>query len=512
VADIQRLQDFAAANGFDLTRPLRHEQVVRLIENWLPRMMFYEDERFHPISLDEVFSMVDETFAALPEAAKDTWRLTRAVRTGTNTFETRTFDPPMVYEPAPLVLGDGLVVNSIIPLDSGPTAENALVLPAADGSTVVSHGATFRRANMFFGPLTTVSGTNTASPGDPFLPRAPQITVMALLENLIDLLKYELAVADASDYPPDGMRGGFDVIDRIIHPIGQPQVFLTGSQKRQILRDMIASFEDETIDPPTLPPGWVIDRIAWDTVTRYAFLEYMFFYAYNDFERYQTAIFDNEHEGDDEGCCLVFDRGVLNEAAVSTDPLTIRRILPFAIITSVHEEYQNADLFRLVEVPQIDPNDPPLARDVVDFTVFIAGGSHATYLTPGSHDLVDFGDYWGWVGEKAPILFIIWPVILAVAILLSIIEHFIDTEDYTSEDGIRGGPPEIVGGDPLAVPTRIVVLPMSGDNHIYLPANEALLRLRAFAGKWGGHAGVVDKSPQFRSKSGRYFRKLLANR
>ena len=43
-------------------------------------------------------------------------------------------------------------------------------------------------------------------------------------------------------------------------------------------------------------------------MTRFAFLEYYFFYAYNDFERYQTAIFDNEHEGDDEGCCLVFDR------------------------------------------------------------------------------------------------------------------------------------------------------------------------------------------------------------
>ena len=44
--------------------------------------------------------------------------------------------------------------------------------------------------------------------------------------------------------------------------------------------------------------------------SRFAFLEYYFFYAYNDFERYQTAIFDNEHEGDDEGCCLVFDRAV----------------------------------------------------------------------------------------------------------------------------------------------------------------------------------------------------------
>src|SRR5687767_14583091 len=59
-----------------------------------------------------------------------------------------------------------------------------------------------------------------------------------------------------------------------------------------------------------LPPGWRLDKRAWDAVTRYAFLEYYFLYAYNDFERYQTTPFDNEHEGDDERCWLVFDRNV----------------------------------------------------------------------------------------------------------------------------------------------------------------------------------------------------------
>jgi hypothetical protein len=125
------------------------------------------------------------------------------------------------------------------------------------------------------------------------------------------------------------------------------------------------------------------------------------------------------------------------------------------------------------------------------------------------HDLVDFGDYWGWVDENASPLLVLAPVILVVAIILSIIEHFVDTEDFTSEDGVRGGPPDVIDGHPTAISTHVFMLSMSADNHIYLPANESLLRLRAYAGKWGGHDGSVDKSPPFAPKTRRYFRKLL---
>ena len=50
---------------------------------------------------------------------------------------------------------------------------------------------------------------------------------------------------------------------------------------------------------------------------------------------------------------------------------------------------------------------------------------------------------------------------------------------------------------------------MSARNHIYQRRHEDLLALRAYAGKWGGHDGIVDKSPPFAPKTGRYFRKLL---
>jgi hypothetical protein len=58
----------------------------------------------------------------------------------------------------------------------------------------------------------------------------------------------------------------------------------------------------------------------------------------------------------------------------------------------------------------------------------------------------------------------------------------------------------------------VIVLPMSSDHHIYdgQPDTQDLLLLRSYAGKWGGHDGIVDNSPKFVAKSGRYFRKLLS--
>ena len=42
------------------------------------------------------------------------------------------------------------------------------------------------------------------------------------------------------------------------------------------------------------------------------FMEYDFIYAYNDFSRY-GGVFTNEHEGDNEGCCVVFERLALQD-------------------------------------------------------------------------------------------------------------------------------------------------------------------------------------------------------
>ena len=522
MADLQGLRGFANEHDFGLTAPLTNAQVRRLAEYWLPQMRFHWDERFHPVTLDDMFGMVEGTFAALPPEAQDSWRVGVRVRDGTDAV-VRSFDPPVVHVPDGTAItqtGQGPVsVKVRRVLNDGTPGRPALHLPEVDGDTVVTHGASFGRANQFFGPLVTLSGTNTAAPGDPFLPRAdepmpgepgerrPRVTVMAAFMNLLDLLRYELLVAGTDDYPPDGMRHGFGITGRLLRSEPNAPAFPPEAQRAFLLAAIRAVEAGEPLPEP--PDGWRLDRTAWNTVVRYAFLEYYFFYAYNDFERYQTAIFDNEHEGDDEGCCLVFDRAVINTAAAGGMAALIRAV-PSAIITSVHEEYQDADIIRFIAPPLIQPGDPvPPARDVVDFTIYVAGGSHATYLTSGDHDIVDFQDTWSYVAENAPLLLILAPLVLVISIILAILEHFIDTEDFTSDEGVHGGPDAIVGEDPLGVAGHVLTLPMSARNHVYLRRHEELLALRAYAGKWGGHDGTVDKSPPFAPKTGRYFRKLL---
>ena len=173
MADLRALQDFAQSHGFGLTAPLRNAQVTVLAENWLPEVFFHEDERFHPISLDEVFSMVVELFATLPAGAQEEWRVSKVVRDPAGpTGVTRAFDPPVVHVP------DGLVsVQNAVALASGVLSENrpardALELPEVDADARVTHGASFVRSAQFFGATQTAGGGAVASTGDPFLPRA----------------------------------------------------------------------------------------------------------------------------------------------------------------------------------------------------------------------------------------------------------------------------------------------------------------------------------------------------
>jgi hypothetical protein len=511
MADISGLQEFASNHSFGLTSPLTHAQVVTLAQHWFPHMFFFEREKFFPISLDENFTMISDLFEALPASAQQEWLVSAFVRAGASTGVTRTFEPPVVLVPDGLVFGQPLPRAVVRAISEGTTAREGLEDPAVDSDAVVTHGASFTRSNQFFGGMTTIAGGAEPSPGDPFLPRAkgengrPQITAMASLLNLFELLKYELLVSADDAYPPDGLRGAVEIATSLVQPV-LGQVPLPFATLREFLLKMIEAHETNGAAPAP-PFGWRLNRTAWNAVTRFTFLEYDFFYAFNDFNRYQAALFANEHEGDNEGCCLVFDRSAFTVAP--SDPNALLRVIPHSMMTSVHEELQEADKFKFVDPPLSFP--PELrARDVVPFSVFVAGGSHATYFTSGSHDLVDFQDHMAQIEEHLLAAIVFAPIVIPLLILSLILEHFTDTEDITSADGIQTGPEEIVGEQPTAVGKRLVVMPMSADNHIYQPANRELLRLRAYAGKWGAHDGIIDHSPTFRAKTGRYFRKLIS--
>jgi hypothetical protein len=494
--------------------------VRTLADYWLPTLHFHEDERFHPITLADVFEMVQDHLDDLTPEAREEWKLAIAERTGTPGVAQF-----VMHDPTVLARRDGYAFQSKVKMSKtladGANTRDSMDDAEIDGETYITNGASFTHANEHFGSTRLLSGGNTAVPGNPWIPRKeagtggnrhPLITPLAQYVNLIDLLRYELLIeqADADpdipDYPTDMMRREFDIGGWILsHDPQQDPTNPTPTQReldkirRDILLEMIAA-EDAGDPLPDPPPGWTRHDATWRVVADTAFLEYSFFYAYNDFERWQTAIFDNEHEGDDEGCCLVFHRRSINAAADGD----IRTVRPVAIITSVHEEYMDADIFRRIPVPE---PQGPLARDNVVLNAFVAGGSHATYLDPGTHDLVDYGDYWGFVDEND--LWVLAPLVLPISIILAILEHFIDTEDFTSDKGVKAGPGADPASDPTAIETRVLTLPMSAEDHIYDGDHNDLLVLRAFPGHWGGHDGIVDKSPQFKPKTKRYLHRLL---
>ena len=103
-------------------------------------------------------------------------------------------------------------------------------------------------------------------------------------------------------------------------------------------------------------------------------------------------------------------------------------------------------------------------------------------------------------------LFLSPATVLALAVLYLIVEHFTDTEDFVSDEGVQTGP-EADPADPRTVDHQIVAVPMSGDINVY--QDRDLLTLKAFPGFWGGHDGAIDSSPKYIPKTGRFFRKLL---
>ena len=164
MANLPELQLFASQNGFGLTAPLTHQQVVDLAGYWLPQMCFYWDERFHPITLEDMFTMVDAQFAASPPDAQDTWRVNKLLRSGSNTGVIQAFDPPLVHVPDGLVLQGNppqqFTVPAVRVLAEGTAARDALRLPEVGTGAVVTHGASFNRSNQFFGPQRTLSTGN----------------------------------------------------------------------------------------------------------------------------------------------------------------------------------------------------------------------------------------------------------------------------------------------------------------------------------------------------------------
>ena len=336
-----------------------------------------------------------------------------------------------------------------------------------NGDGVYTYGHRLEAARKFFGATTIVKPDQELGPGNPRRPEHP-IVVRAEMRVLFDTLKHELEL----DHLPSGLKKpidaiwtGFDVEESFFRQEEGTSTF-TREQKREFLAALINAHEIPDIEARTaeervvlerIPAGWTFVQRAWTIVTEFAFLEFYLIYAFNDYKEYGTWPFDNEHEGDVEGCCVVFRRSALEDFAAGRK--TAAEVIPHTVITSAHEEFNDADELKRL------PEDPDRAR--VQLRVFVAPGSHATYITPGPHDILDFEDIATDLPGELPTGFLIALVgggrsnLLVAAILFAgLVEKLVDSEDETSNDGVSIGPGP--ADEPnLKFDKRIEVTPLS---------------------------------------------------
>lgn len=503
--DLKAHADVAVSSAFNLTGPLRHDTVVQLADAWYPEIRFHEAERFHPVDFEAMLTVPPAVMATLDEPTRDTLR----IQVGSSRF-----DPPIVRTGSDTVPASALATAVLDDPTTGPEVQQRI-----SSSSVYTHGGGFDRSLQLFGASSTVQGLVNPSPGDPRVPRHP-IVVRAEMRFLYETLKHELQ----ADRPDDALWGRFAVEHSFFRAVGGSGVPFTTNAKRDILRRLIAAVDagdeaEQTAVLADIPQPWQFVPRAWDALRNYVFLEYYFLYAFNDYLQVADSIFSNEHEGDNEGCCVVFDRRDVEDLAAGTK--TVDEIVAHTVITSVHEEFNDNDELKRL------PLDRERARD--DLVVYVAVGSHATYLTAGSHDVLDVEDIltdfpgkvpgWAWLIPGAA------PVIVLLLLITAIAEHFADSEDQTSDNGASTGPEPEPGTDPgpLAFPSRRVVTPLSAitgpvaDVNAYQAAlasasgsvSLADLTRRAFPGTWGAHDGIRDHSPKWENKTARYFRKFV---
>jgi hypothetical protein len=491
--NVNELSERAKRLRVNFTGPIGHETVGELARVWLPDINFHEVEMFHVIDLEEMYTVPAEVFAGLDPDTQQEFAIN---------IDGVAASPPIVH------------VNLDL-RGQGATAQSALLQNDVDANAVLSHGGNVRAGDKFFGSAATKDGSPVPGVGNPRLPRVP-LRVRAEFRMLLETLKQDLALAeDGIEERADAIWGDFDVTDlllrRVVPPLGIDGGPASRTLRQTFARTLIA--EHEAGNLPTLelllqsPPSdgpipTRVNRTVWLALSTCGLLEYYFTYGYNDFHRY-GGLFTNEHEGDNEGCCLVFERLRLADLQNQEDG-DPRTVAPLGLITSVHNESNNADESRAVAA---DPDD---ARSELE--VFVARGSHATYLDPGTHDFFDISDLARESPEAMAVVALVAPWLIP---LLMLYEHFNSDPDETSHDGVTGQTDVNPMSDPdTHLPVNLVVTPLSnidGDKNIYdLPeSSAAALALRAFRGTLGAHAGIRDKSPKWENKTRRYFKHLI---
>lgn len=452
----------ASAPGYGVTGSASHADIKALTKLWMPQLRFHELERFHPFALGRYLEAARN--AQIPPASR------------VPTLDGPA-DPPVIFGELIQVPGPLGVVD----FETMPLEDYAYFTMLPGGLWNENYDA----AIMYFG----------GAPGGGIYQPRNAVSALGEFRLLLETLEQNILARLRPDF-----AGLNDPLRDFI--------FGKNAVEWGLLLALIASSRFGKPDRAllaTLEGMGVVTQHQWDAITRFGFLEIYFHYAYNDFDQ-QSNVLGNEHEGDVEGCCLVFDRGpfVMNRDGLATNGwLANANLKPRYIITSAHHEWQHHDNIKNIY-------DNP--RE--DLTVWVAKGSHASYLSGGEHELWTLTT--ALTEDLAGILVLLaFPWLLPIALAL---DHFAVPSDETSDNGPHAySNPNAneAGGDANRIPLFVEVTPLSTEKHIYTqPAfdqddSSATLAERAFPGKWGRHREPIDTSPTFPTKTRRYLNRVV---
>ncbi len=485
--DIPFLKNFAAQTNFDVTNPLFHNEVKELAQRWLPQFRLHENELFHPISINQVLY---------------------TGRTNVNTqwwLEDR----------------DGCLTSPWVLFKSHGDKESLNFNPSYApnskfNSTKITRKSYFTNLNENNYDIAKELFGSKEKYSNMQLPRFPGV-IMGEFRSLLETLYHNLiAYVDYSDnlYDNDEER----VLDEIIGP----PIF---GEKKAEWRKLLELVEMERLGQRegstsrtynnllnSLIEDGVITEIEWEIIRFYGFLEYYLCYEYNDWSAHQIDIFANEHEGDVEGCCLVFNLNSIRAVYKKTEEETQREIIlstlkPDFIMTSAHNEGNNLDEIK-------DLRGLPEDQILSELKVWVSLGSHASYLSgAGTHDTVPGLELGASIA--AGITCLIFPPACLVALLIALLCKGAP-EDETSNNGVFMTSDPGSSSSPKIVPVQVETTPLSADLNMYQERFEGdfgmetsvNLAERVYPGLWGGNDGTINYSSSFTNKTKRYIHKL----
>lgn len=524
MTNIPKMREFAANNRLSLTGDLNHIEVEELGKNNFPKeIRFHEKELFHSLSLADHLKHSRDQGPPIQNLGLN-MPLIVCKRGFRGIITSSTVFAPVVPESYD---EDGDLIYAVRPLTDNekpgfcPTfSEDEISINSR--FTNIPDGPEIPFMNANFGSQRYVAGPET----DFQIPRFP-ISITAEFRMLLETLKHNLLAHLEPGYPREtNLEPGYPIETNIdfTSPLHDALIgnFIFGETEEDYrnLLALIQAYENNNHgreDELLRTLKGIISPKQWELIKKTGFLEFYPIHSYNDFDRYQKYWrVGNDHEGDVEGFCLVFDRADLTppENADDQERLNfINQAKPLFVITNAHTVTEDMDEIRKLETDE----------DYNKLYVWISGGSHAAHLKEGSfkvHTIWSRVEGSVLVGIASTFTFHI------LLLLLLLIDHLTGAEDEASSKGIHASASHNGGRDGQDDLIAIHTTPLSRDHNIYQdgipgPDDPAMtLEERAFPGQWGRSEAsdfldnpfeVGNKSPSFGGKTKRFFHKLMSH-